>query len=300
MTEVKRPSAPITGAALMLGASAIFAGTTLMAKSLGQNLAGPPLHPLQISAGRFCFAFFGLCALAACLRPTFRGASIPAHLIRSCLSWASVSCIFAAAALMPLADAIAISFTSPIITMLLAIPLLGETVGRWRWLAAGISFAGALILMQPGTQAFQLAALIALAGALFQGAEAIAIKHLADREPALRILFINNALGAVISIIAASFVWQAPTPAQWGTLALIGLSMICTQSLFIQSMRRGDANYMIPFFYATLLFSAFYDFAVFAEIPASTTFLGAFMIISAALLLAYREHLTRRVQGDET
>ena len=51
---------------------------------------------------------------------------------------------------------------------------------------------------------------------------------------------------------------------------------------------------MIPFFYATVLFSAFYDFAVFAEIPAPATFLGATLIIGGAILLAYREHVARR------
>jgi drug/metabolite transporter (DMT)-like permease len=290
----KKPlNAPVTGALMMLGASAIFAGTTLMAKMLGQGLSGPSLHPLQVSAGRFCFAFLGICIIAGFTRPTFKGANLPVHLARSLFGWAGVTCIFAASALMPLADAIAISFTSPVITMLLAIPLLGELVGRWRWIAAGISFAGALILIQPGTNAFQLAALIALAGAFFQGTEAIAIKHLADREPPLRILFINNAIGAVIALTAATFVWHAPTPAQWGILMLIGLSMICAQSLFIQSMRRGEASYMVPFFYATLLFSAVYDFAIFTEIPTATTFLGATLITAAALLLAYREHIAR-------
>ena len=154
----------------------------------------------------------------------------------------------------------------------------------------GLSLGGAIILIQPGTDAFQLAALIAAAGALFQGSEAIAIKHLADREPPLRILFINNAIGAAIAATAASFVWLAPSLAQWGILAMVGASMVCAQSLFIQSMRRGEASYVIPFSYATQLFGAFYDFVVFSEVPVATSIAGAALIIGGAILLAYREH----------
>ncbi len=296
-TTQPRLAGTVAGALMMLCASAVFAGTTLTAKALGQGLHGPPLHPLQVSAGRFCFAFLGLAVMSVYLRPTIAGANWRMHAARSLFGWAGVSCIFAAAALMPLADAIAISFVSPVITMLLAMPLLGERVGKWRWIAAALSFAGALVLIQPGTGAFQLAALVALAGALFQGSEAIAIKRLADSEPPLRILLINNALGSLIALCAASFVWQAPSAAQWGLLALIGASMICAQSLFIQAMKRGEASYMIPFFYATVLFSAFYDFAVFAEVPALATFLGAGLIIGGALLLAYREHKAHKHHG---
>lgn len=291
------PASPISGALMMLGACALLAATTLMAKVLGQGINGTPLHALQVSAGRFCFAFAIIAMICAVKRPAFKGANLRVHAVRSLFGWAGVSCIFAASALMPLADAIAIVFVSPVVTMILAIPLLGERVGKWRWIAAGLSLAGAVILIQPGTDAFQLVALIAVAAALFQGAEAIAIKHLADREPVLRILFINNTIGACIAATAASFVWQPPSAAQWGLLASLGATMICAQSLFTQSMRRGEASYLIPFNYATLLFAAFFDFAVFSELPTATSVAGACLIIGGAILLAYREHRARLKQS---
>jgi len=83
--------------------------------------------------------------------------------------------MFAAASQMPLGEATAISFLSPIAAMVLAIPLLGEKVGPVRWSAAVISCIGALILIRPGMDAFQLAALIALAAAIFMGIEVIFI-----------------------------------------------------------------------------------------------------------------------------
>ena len=289
---------PILGAALMIASCALIAATTLMAKALGRGVDGSALHPLQVSAGRFCFAFLALLPIVAWLRPGFRGARWAIHLGRSLCGWAGISCLFAAAALMPLADATALSFLSPLITMLLAIPLLGERVGPWRWGAAGIALCGALILIRPGSDAFQAAALIALAAAVFLGLEAILIKRLSDGEPPIRILTINNAIGATVSLAAASLVWVAPTSQQWAVLALLGVTMLSAQTFFIQSMKQGDASSVMPFFYATLVFAAVYDFVVFGDLPTFAGVIGAGLIVGGALLLAWREH-RQRVRSDQ-
>lgn len=273
----------------MVLSCALIAAGTLMAKALGRGVDGSTLHPLQVSAGRFCFAFLSLLPIVAWLKPRFRGAAWPIHFGRSLCGWAGISCLFAAVAVIPLADATAISFLSPLVTMLLAVPLLGERVGLWRWGAAGIAFCGALILIQPGTDAFQVAALIALSAALFMGLEAILIKRLSNREPAIRILVINNAIGASISVSAAAFVWTPPSTGQWAMLAILGLTIVMAQSLFIQSMRMAEASVVIPFFYATLVFAALYDLAIFGEMPAVTSLIGAGLIVGAALLQAWRE-----------
>ena len=286
-------SRPLTGAALMVVCCALIAVTTLIAKVLGRGVEGAALHPLQVSAGRFCFALMVLLPILAWVRPSLRGAAWPVHVGRALCGWAGVSCMFAAAALMPLADATAISFLSPLFTMLLAIPLLGERVGPWRWAAAGTSLAGALVLIRPGTDAFQAAALIALTSALFMGMELILIKRLTGGEPPLRILAINNGIGTTVALAAASFVWIWPTPAQWALLAMLGATMVTAQTLFIQAMRRGDASFVAPFFYATLVFAAVYDFLVFSVLPTAFSLAGAVLIVAGAALLAWRE----RVRG---
>ncbi|MCG8595787.1 MAG: DMT family transporter [Kiloniellales bacterium] len=295
MAEATGPaSRPVSGALLMVVCCALIAATTLMAKALGRELGGAALHPLQVSAGRFCFAFLALLPVVAWQRPSFRGAAWPVHLGRSLCGWAGITCLFAAAARMPLADATAISFLSPLITMLLAIPLLGERVGPWRWGAAGLAFCGALILIRPGTGTFQAVALIALSAAFFMGLEAILIKRLSGREPALRILAINNAIGAAVSLSAAALVWTAPSPAQWALLAVLGVTMVLAQSLFIQSMKRAEASLVISFFYVTLVFAAFYDFAVFGDLPTAASLAGAGFIVGGGLLLAWREYRHRQ------
>ncbi|MEQ8318960.1 MAG: DMT family transporter [Rhodospirillales bacterium] len=279
----------LRGALFMLLAAALLAATSMLAKILGNDAYGPALHPLQISAGRFIFAFSALLVIAPALKLKFQGTPYRWHFLRSLLGWLGVSCTFAAAAQMPLAEATAISFLSPICTMIFAIPFLGEKVGPVRWSAAAISLIGALILIRPGTDAFQIAALIALAAALFMGMEMVVIKRLSDGEPAIRILFVNNAFGAAISLSAGLFFWVQPTTEQWVLLVTLGLIMVCAQSCFIQAMKSADASFAVPFFYMTLVFAAIYDFGLFGVIPEILSWLGAGIIIAGALFLAYRE-----------
>lgn len=289
------PSAPARTAAaavlFMLAASALVAGTSLIAKALGLPASGAGLHPLQVSAGRFGFAFLTLMAVLAvrpALRPTLRTAHPGWHLARSIVGWLGVTAMFAAVARMPVADATAISFLSPTVTMLLAVLMLGESLTARKIAATVMALAGALLILRPGTEAFQPAAWLALASAGFMALEFIFIKRLSDAEPALRILVINNAIGATISILAASFVWTAPDAQGWGLLVLIGVVMVSAQSLFIQSMKRGEASLVSPVFYAVLVFAALYDFLFFAVRPTVFTLAGATLIVAGALLLASR------------
>ncbi|WNJ99439.1 DMT family transporter [Thalassospiraceae bacterium LMO-JJ14] len=280
----------LRGALFMLAAAALLAATSMLAKLLGNDLYGPALHPLQVSAGRFAFAFAALLIVAPFMKLRLdRTTPYRWHFLRSTLGWLGVSCTFAAAARMPLAEATAISFLSPICTMIFAIPFLGEKVGPVRWSAAAISMLGALILIRPGTDAFQVIALVALASAVLLGLEMVVIKRLSGAEPAIRILFINNAFGATISITAATFVWVPPSPDQWLLLIALGLIMVSAQSCFIQAMKSADASFAVPFFYMTLVFAAAYDFGLFGVIPEMLSWIGAAVIIAGALFLAYRE-----------
>lgn len=288
---------PLRAALLIILASALVAATSLLAKVLGNGISGAPLHPFQVSAGRFVFALSALMIVAPMMKLKLGGAPWGLHLKRSVCGWLGVSCMFAAAAQMPLAEATAISFLSPIATMMLAIPLLQEKVGPVRWSAAAISMVGAAVLIRPGTDAFQVAALLALAAAFLMGLEAIFIKRLSGIERTIRILFINNAFGATLAVIAASFFWIWPSEQQWMLLITLGLVMVTAQTCFILAMKNADASYVIPFFYATLVFAALYDFGVFQVIPEAISLIGAAIIIAGALFLAFREQQIKRQQS---
>jgi drug/metabolite transporter (DMT)-like permease len=280
---------PPLAAGLILLATAFIAVTTLLAKAIGTGVFGPPLHPLQVSHGRFVFAFLAIAGAMAVLRPQIARPSWGLHIGRTTFGWLGVSLMFAAVAFLPLSDATALVFLNPIFGMVLAIPLLGEKVGPVRWGAAAIAFVGAVILLRPSAATFQPAALLAILGALSMGVELIFIKRLTNRERPAQILFFNNLIGVGIASIAVVAVWIAPTPGQWAALAGIGLAMACAQACFINGMARADASFVAPFSYATLIFATLYDFGVFAVIPDAVSVVGAGTILAGALLLALRE-----------
>ena len=289
--QASRPPAanPRLAVVLMLSATAFIAGTTLMAKALGTDALGDPLHPLQVSHGRFVFAFLFYAGVASAMRLKIRRPAWGLHLGRTFFGWLGATCMFAAAAYIPLSDATAISFLNPVFAMMLAIPFLGERVGPVRWAAAGIALIGAMVLLRPTPESFQLAALVALAAAVAMGFELIFIKKLAGREPPLQILLINNAIGVVIATIAVIAFWQGPSLAQWGVLASLGVCMALAQACFINAVARAEASFVAPFAYATLVFATLYDWVVFAQLPDLISYLGAGIIVSGAALLAWRE-----------
>lgn len=288
-------------AAILIGlATAFIAGTTLLAKALGTQTLGAPLHPLQISHGRFVFAFTILACAASAVRPTLRRPHWVLHFGRTLFGWLGVTLMFASVAYIPLADATAITFLNPVFAMILAIPLLGEHVGRIRWSAAAIALAGAMILLRPTPDSFQPAALLALSAAMIMGLELIFIKKLTRREGPFQILLVNNALGLGISTLAVLTVWQMPSPTQWAALALLGTLMAAAQALFVNAMARADASFVAPFSYGTLVFATLFDFAVFDVVPDWISATGAGITLTGALLLALREGRIRHAQQAPT
>lgn len=276
-------------ATLILVATAFIAVTTLLAKGLGTDTYGAPLHALQISHGRFLFAFITLGAVAAVMQPKLSQPHWRLHIARTTFGWAGVTLMFASVAYIPLADATAISFLNPVFAMMLAIPLLRETVGRVRWSAAILALIGALVLLRPTPQSFQPAALLALGAAMVMGMELIFIKKLAGRENPFQILLVNNLIGLCIASCAVLAVWQMPTSAQWAVLAGIGVCMAVAQTCFVNAMARADASFVAPFSYATLIFAAIYDAVFYGARPDGITYLGAAIILTGALWLALRE-----------
>jgi len=284
-----RAEDPALAALLTLLAAALLAGTTLLAKALGTDALGPPLHALQVSHGRFLFAFLAITVTVGLLRPRFTRPDLITHAKRSGLGWGGVTLMFAAAAFIPLSDATAISFLSPVFAMILAIPLLGEKVGRVRWAAAIIALAGAAILTRPGGGVIEMGALLALGAAVCMGAELIYIKRLSGREGPGQILLINNAIGLALATLAVIRVWAAPSPAQWAALAGIGVLMALAQACFVNAMARGDASFVAPFFYSALVFAALYDGVIFGVRPDAVSVTGAVVVLCGAGLLAWRE-----------
>lgn len=287
----------VLGAAYVVACCAFIAGSLICAKLVQQPdpAGGSGLHALQAAWGRFVFGFAGVLLVAAWRWPGLDGARWGLHGARTVCGLGGVILTFAALTGLRVADATALSFLSGLFAMVFAIVLLGERVGPWRWAAAALSIAGVVLVTRPGTEAFQWAALLALGAAALMGMELILIKRLSDgREPRLRILLINNALGAALASAMVLAVWRAPSAEQWAALVGAGLFMVAGQSLFLRGIAIAEANVAAPFFYTTLVFSGLYAFVLFGEMPPAIALAGYGAIVGGALVLGWRERLAQK------
>lgn len=280
------------GAGMILCASVFVAGSTFCAKQL--SIGEDALSPFQVTWGRYFFALLAITLLIAVLRPKFSKARWPLHGVRVTTGAAGVTLMFAATGYIPLADVTAISFTNPVFAMVFAILFLGEKIGPIRWGCAGIALFGAVLLIRPGATSFEPAALLALGAALLFGLEVIALKVLGRAESAIQIILIANVVGTLILSCFAPFVWQWPTSTQWFFLAATGLLMICAQGFYTNALKLGEASFVLPFSYATLLFAAFYDFAFFQVVPTWLSILGGTIIVISGIVLAWRDGMAAR------
>ena len=295
----------------LLGCTMLVAGTTLLAKMMGTGALGQSIHPLMVSMARFVFGFAGVVAVLGLRRVSGRPAWVEApgtraprwglHAIRTMLGWSGGGLMFAASAQLPLSDANALSFTSPVATMLFAMLLLGEKVGPWRWAAAIIAMLGALVLLRPGAGVIQPAALLALGSAACMGLEAIVIKRLATTEPPGRTMLINNGMGALLAAVVGAFFFTWPESAGlWSALVAMGLVMVTAQILLLTANRLADASFVAPFFYLTLVWAAVYDIAVFDLWPDAVSISGAVVVMAGGLLMTWREVVNGRRKLVET
>jgi drug/metabolite transporter (DMT)-like permease len=282
--------APAVRAALLcIAACAFFAGASALGKAALTIAPGPELHPLQVTAARFLFAFLTLSPLLVVRgRAVFRTEVPLLHLWRLLLGAGGIACIFAASVALPIADVVSLARASTLFAVLFALWFLRERVDGVRWLAAGIGFAGVLVMMRPGASSFEPMALVALAAAILTGAELVAIRALAGRDPALTVLAINNALGSLIAGTAACFVFVVPSWQQLMTMAAIGVVMIIGQALAVQALRVGEASALAPFYNSTLIWAALIGLALFGEVPAWHFYLGAALIAAGGLLVTWR------------
>jgi len=280
-------SSAMRGALTMLVATALIALSTLFAKML---TTGPDaLSPFQVSWGRYLFGFLLLNIFVMVTRPKFTLPNWSIHAIRVFCGWGGVTCMFGATAFIPLGDVSAISFTNPIFAMLFAIPILGERIGRVRWMTAGLALFGAVLLVRPGTSSFQPAALIALVAAVLLAMELVMIKILTSKESVFQLIYVANGAALVISSAVVIWFWQTPTLYEFGLLAGLGAVSILVQTFNIHAYRAGEASAIASLDYTRLVYALIIGLLLFGDWPDETVFIGAAIIIAAALYTIHRE-----------
>ncbi len=191
---------------------------------------------------------------------------------------------------MPLADANALSFTRTLWLVPLAVFVLRETVGIRRIAATTVGFGGAMLMLQPSTEAgLGWPAAAALSSALLFALTVTGMKVMTRDHSTLVLMTWSSALGLLLSIPPAAFVWRWPNGFDLLLLSAMGVLGTVTQACYIKGMSLGDAAVMAPLDYTRLVFAVIFGFLMFKEIPNAMTMLGALVIIASTVYITLRE-----------
>jgi drug/metabolite transporter (DMT)-like permease len=210
--------------------------------------------------------------------------------LRSSLLLGSTLANFLALRQLQLAETSTISFLSPILVALLAIPLLGERPGRARIAAIALGFVGVLIATRPGTSAFRPIVLVALAGALCNAGYAVATRGVAAHDRAATTLLWTQLAGVVALTPLLPWFWKAPSnPLGWALMAGLGASGAIGHGLLIKAHQIAPASTLAPFGYTQLMWMIASGYFVFGDWPPRATFLGATLVVGCGLFLVFYE-----------
>ncbi|MBT3361338.1 MAG: DMT family transporter [Rhodospirillales bacterium] len=211
------------------------------------------------------------------------------HIGRAVVNLAGMVLFFQAIALIPVANVVAINFTGPILTSVLAVFLLGEAMRARRWGAVILGFLGALIIIRPGFAEVGAGVLSAVAAAVSWAVMQIMAKSLSHRESPQKIVTLNLLLMVPVSFIPVVFVWTTPSLFALALMALHGVLGTVNQVFIVRAFSLTDTTYVMPFDFTRLPFVALLAFFLFGEIPPFWTWIGGAVIFASTLYLTHRE-----------
>lgn len=279
------PALPPRAVAMMVASTLCFGTMAVLIR-----IASKQLHPFEIA---FLRSFFGALAALPLLLRNGWGAlhtdRLGFYTLRCAIGAMSMLAGFWAIAHLPLAQAIALSYSSPLFVTIGAVLFLGEIVRLRRWSAVVAGFVGVLVIVRPGTAGFTAASLVALFSAAMSGIVTISIKFLSRSDPPDTIVLLTTWLWVPLSLPAALGVWQWPPLQMLPLLVTIGVLGTLGQYTWTHALKLADASTLAPFSYLQLVFVAVLAWLLFAETPDGYTALGATIVIGASLYIARRE-----------
>ena len=233
------------------------------------------------------------------------------HLARAALLVFANSAFYAALAAMPLAEATAIFFVSPLFITALSGPFLGEKVGPWRWGAVLAGVIGVIVMIRPGADVFRFATLLPLAAAFAYALMQMLTRRLGVTDKAsimsfyvqLSFVLFSAAAGLIAgdgkyfvaddpSLAFLFRAWAWPTAADAGLMLACGCLVAIIGYLLSQAYRIAEANVVAPFEYIALPLAVTWGLMFFGEQPDGVTLIGIALIVGSGLFVLYRE--TRR------
>lgn len=271
----------------------------------------------------FIRSAIGLIFFAAVILP-FHGLSVlrtrrpGAHLLRGVCVVGANTCLFLGLAAMPIADAVAVFFISPLVITVFSVIFLGETVGPRRWAAIVVGFAGVLVIVKPGTSAFQVAALLPMAAAVLYAVIHMVARKIGGTESAatmavyiqLTFLFACTVIGLSIgdgkfaaqdhpSLKFLFMAWGPVASGDWWLLVLLGVSGVLGGFFISQAYRISEAAFAAPFEYVAMPMAIMWGVTVFGTWPDRTAWIGIALILGSGLYLIWRESRNDQVVASD-
>jgi len=301
---------PRIGIFFMLAGMMLISTNDMLIKSLSGDY---PLHELVLMRSVVAVVVTGVMVQMEGGFALLNTGRWPLHVLRALLIVFANTSLYAAIVVMPLATANALYFVSPLFVTLLSIPVLGEVVGRRRFAAIGVGFAGVLLMMAPelarGEAGFGwVMVLPVMAAAGYAGMSVLTRKLGATSRASalamhLQIAFVVISLGVWaiagdgrfaqgVESESARFLLRAWVWPQAGDMAaIIGLGVMSALVgyLMTQAYRLSRASVVAPFEYVLMVYSLFWGWKVFGEWPAASVFMGAAVVISAGVFVFVRE-----------
>jgi drug/metabolite transporter (DMT)-like permease len=226
---------------------------------------------------------------------------IDTHAGRSIAGAISMYFNFASYALLPLADATAISFASPLFVVILAATMLHERVHLYRWSAVIVGFIGVMVIIGSPQATMNGAALrgalYALAGAALTALAMIYLRRMSAREHSITIAFYYMIATSVFSLFTIPFGWIVPSRQQAYALVFCGLAGGAGQLFLSFSYRYSEASAVAPFDYTAMIWAVLIGYFVFMELPGTQVWLGSIIVIACGLMIFWRERKLERERG---
>ena len=216
------------------------------------------------------------------------------HLVRAMVGLSALWFWFYSYRDLALADAYALSFTAPLFMTALSVPLLGERVGIHRWSAVMLGFGGVMIMVQPGSGVFGIAALYVLLSAGLYALAMIQVRGLGRTEHALTTVFYFTTVCTVVSAFSLPVVGRWPASSlDAALLVALGLLGGLAQLCLTQAYRYAPVSVIAPFDYTSMLWAVLLGLAVFGDVPGWPVLVGSAVVIASGLYILRREALRR-------
>ncbi|TNJ47551.1 DMT family transporter [Phaeobacter sp. B1627] len=280
------------GILLMIGATIVFA----FQDGISRHLASEYNIFMVIMIRYWFFAAFVISVAlqqTGSLRLAARTSQKAVQIFRAFVLVAEICVMVLAFTVLGLVESHAVFVCYPLLIAALSGPILGEQVGWRRWSAIGVGFLGVLIILQPGSGVFQLAALIPLVSALMFALYGLLTRYVARRDTTATSFFYTGVYGMIFITPLGLWYWEPMTAPDWGWMAMLCVTGALGHWLLIKCYEMAEASAVQPFAYMQLPWAAMIGLTVFGESMRTNVVIGAGLVVAAGLFTFWRENIKR-------